>query len=70
MRTLSWQTVGRTVLVVHGRRMPDEAEWQAFIDHCMSGIGIVNQGLVFANVALTAPQRRQIEALHKATGTQ
>jgi hypothetical protein len=69
MRTLKWRRVGTTVLVVHARLLPDPAEWGAFIRDCSEMSGIAARGLVFAEVTLNAEQRRQIETVHRMTGT-
>ncbi|HMI92738.1 MAG TPA: hypothetical protein VK509_15285 [Polyangiales bacterium] len=69
MRTLKWQRVGTTVLVVHARLLPDPVEWNAFIRDCSEMGGIAARGLVFAEVTLNAEQRRQIQAVHRVTGT-
>jgi hypothetical protein len=68
MRTLAWETVGSTVLVVHSRQLPSDADWQDFVAYCAKAPP-GNQAVVFADVTLNAKQRRDIQRLHEATGT-
>jgi hypothetical protein len=68
MRTLAWDAVGSTVLVVHSRQLPSDADWQDFVAYCAKAPP-GNQAIVFADVTLNARQRRDIQRLHAATGT-
>ena len=67
-RTLKWQRIGTTVLIVHARRLPDDAEWNAFIADCIAMGSLAQRGIVFAEVTLNGEQRRQIAEVHRLTG--
>ena len=69
VRTLKWRKVGTTVLVVHARLLPAPEEWAAFIHDCTAMGTVAARGLIFAEVTLNAEQRREIQALHRLTGT-
>src|SRR5262245_433590 len=65
MQTLNWARVGSTVLIVHARVLPDVREWAALNEDCMGMRGLIDRTLVFADVALSAEQRRQVAELHR-----
>jgi hypothetical protein len=65
MRTMRWKNVGGTLLVVHARLQPDAAEWAAFIEYVADAETRVSRCLVFADIALTLEQRRQVAEVTK-----
>jgi hypothetical protein len=60
MATLRWKLVGQVLLAVHARVPPSEHEWQEFIKSCYEIGSRMQRALIFADVALTATQRKQV----------
>jgi hypothetical protein len=66
---MRWKEISGTLLIVHGRVQPDPAEWDAMIRDCRALARKLQRTLVFADVTLTAEQRRQVADVHKQAGT-
>lgn len=69
MPTICWKYVSGTMLIVHAKFQPEPAEWDAMIRDCRALAGKLRRTLVFADVTLTAEQRRQVADVHKLAGT-
>ena len=69
MRTILWQEVGETLLIVHAKVEPDPSDWAALMQVFPKMGRRMQRVLVFADVALNAEQRRQVTAGQKAAGT-
>jgi hypothetical protein len=69
MPTILWKNIGGTLLIVHARVQPDPIDWAALMRDCVSMARSIERALVFADVTLTAEQRRQVADVHKAADT-
>ena len=69
MRTIQWKNIGGTMLIVHGKVQPGGGEWADLMRDTRAMGRALERTLVFADVTLTAEQRRQVADAHKAAGT-
>ena len=67
--TMRWKEISGTLLIVHGKVQPDPSEWDAMIRDCRALERKLQRTLVFADVTLTAGQRREVADVHKLAGT-
>ena len=67
--TMRWKQISGTQLIVHAKLQPDPAEWDAMIRDCRTLGRRHERTLVFADVTLSAEQRRQVADVHKVAGT-
>ena len=67
--TIRWKEISGTLLIVHGKVQPDPAEWDAMIRESRALASKLRRTLVFADITLTAEQRRQVAELHKLAST-
>lgn len=69
MRTILWKEVGETLLIVHAKLQPEPADWAALMQVFPAMGRRMKRVLVFADVNLSAEQRRQVNEGQKAAGT-
>ncbi|HKU40387.1 MAG TPA: hypothetical protein VJR89_19635 [Polyangiales bacterium] len=70
MATIRWKYVAGTLLVVHAKTQPSESDWAAMMLDSYAVARPLERILVFADVSLSADQRRQLAELHRVVGTQ
>lgn len=70
MQTLKWKFVGDTMLIVHAKEPPADADWAGLMRACAELGKRLRKCLVFAEVSLTPKQRKEIADVVSAARTQ
>jgi hypothetical protein len=67
--TIRWKNIERTMLIVHAKVQPDPSEWAACCRDTAAMGRSLEHTLVFADVTLSATQRRDVATILKNAGT-